>query len=88
MEVALYAGFALNFVGTLQSKSLQKLLQVVLFAALVYIGVAGLVSGAAPKALAADAGAGSFGVAMIFVMLFMISIGLDELANPRVRRAR
>jgi peptide/nickel transport system permease protein len=25
-------------------------------------------------------------VAMIFVMLFMISIGLDELANPRVRR--
>lgn len=27
-------------------------------------------------------------VAMIFIMLFMISIGLDELANPRVRRAR
>lgn len=27
-------------------------------------------------------------VALIFVMLFMISIGLDELANPRVRRAR
>ena len=65
---AVVALTALNFVGTLQSKSLQKLLQVVLFAALVYIGVAGLVSGAAPKALAADAGAGSFGVAMIFVM--------------------
>jgi peptide/nickel transport system permease protein len=27
-------------------------------------------------------------VAMIFVMLFMISIGLDEVANPRVRRAQ
>lgn len=27
-------------------------------------------------------------VALIFVMLFMISIGLDELANPRVRKAR
>lgn len=26
-------------------------------------------------------------VALIFVMLFMISIGLDEVANPRVRRA-
>jgi peptide/nickel transport system permease protein len=27
-------------------------------------------------------------VALIFVMLFMISIGLDELANPRVRKSR
>ncbi len=27
-------------------------------------------------------------IALIFVMLFMISIGLDELANPRVRKAR
>lgn len=27
-------------------------------------------------------------VALIFIMLFMISIGLDELANPRVRKAR
>lgn len=27
-------------------------------------------------------------VALIFVMLFMISIGLDEVANPRVRRAQ
>lgn len=27
-------------------------------------------------------------VALIFIMLFLISIGLDELANPRVRRAR
>jgi peptide/nickel transport system permease protein len=26
-------------------------------------------------------------VALMFVMLFMISIGLDEIANPRVRRA-
>ena len=26
-------------------------------------------------------------VALIFVMLFLISIGLDEVANPRVRRA-
>ncbi|MBX3000612.1 MAG: ABC transporter permease [Caldilineaceae bacterium] len=27
-------------------------------------------------------------VALIFIMLFLISVGLDELANPRVRRAR
>lgn len=27
-------------------------------------------------------------IALIFVMLFMISVGLDELANPRVRKAR
>jgi peptide/nickel transport system permease protein len=27
-------------------------------------------------------------VALIFIMLFMISIGLDELANPRVRKVR
>jgi peptide/nickel transport system permease protein len=27
-------------------------------------------------------------IALIFVMLFLISIGLDELANPRVRKAR
>lgn len=26
-------------------------------------------------------------IALVFIMLFMISIGLDELANPRVRRA-
>ena len=39
---AVVALTALNFVGTLQSKSLPKLLQVVLFAALVFIGGAGL----------------------------------------------
>jgi peptide/nickel transport system permease protein len=27
-------------------------------------------------------------VALIFIMLFLISVGLDELANPRVRRSR
>lgn len=27
-------------------------------------------------------------VALVFIMLFLISMGLDELANPRVRRAR
>lgn len=27
-------------------------------------------------------------VALIFIMLFLISVGLDELANPRVRRTR
>lgn len=27
-------------------------------------------------------------VALVFIMLFLISVGLDELANPRVRRAR
>jgi APA family basic amino acid/polyamine antiporter len=70
---ALYAALgvvgltALNLVGTLEARSAQKLLQVLLFAALVFIGFAGLLVGRAPAAPAAAAG-GSFGLAMILVL--------------------
>jgi len=59
---------ALNVVGTVESKTLQKLMQILLFAGLVFIGVAGLIA-AAPAKPAAAAGGGSFGLAMIFVLL-------------------
>jgi len=74
---ALYAAIgvvaltALNVAGTVESKTLQKIMQYLLFAGLLFIGIAGLVSGGAgakPAAAAAATG-GSFGLAMIFVLL-------------------
>ena len=59
---------ALNVVGTLESKTLQKIMQVLLFAGLLFICIAGLVA-AAPAKSVAPAGGGSFGLAMIFVLL-------------------
>jgi APA family basic amino acid/polyamine antiporter len=59
---------ALNVAGTLQSKTLQKILQTLLFVGLIVIGIAGLASGAVPKPAAAGGG-GAFGLAMIFVLL-------------------
>ncbi len=58
----------LNFAGTVESKILQKVMQVLLFAGLLFIGVAGLVAGVPAKQAAAASG-GSFGLAMIFVLL-------------------
>jgi APA family basic amino acid/polyamine antiporter len=60
----------LNFAGTLQSKTLQTIMQYLLFAGLLFIGIAGLLAGAPAKpAAAAAGGGGSFGLAMIFVLL-------------------
>src|SRR5207249_12317237 len=59
---------ALNFAGTLHSKLLQTVMQYLLFAGLAFIGIAGLIAGAPAKAAAPAAG-GSFGLAMIFVLL-------------------
>jgi amino acid transporter len=59
---------AINIVGTLESKTLQKLMQYLLFAGLAFIAVAGLVAGSPGKAAAANPQA-SFGLAMIFVLL-------------------
>jgi len=59
---------ALNVAGTVESKGLQKIMQVLLFAGLAFIVVAGLIAGTPTKAAAASAG-GSFGLAMIFVLL-------------------
>ncbi len=58
----------LNFAGTVESKILQKVMQVLLFAGLLFISVAGLIAGGPAKQAAAASG-GSFGLAMIFVLL-------------------
>ncbi|HLS85287.1 MAG TPA: amino acid permease [Burkholderiales bacterium] len=70
--LAVVALTALNFVGTLEAKRLQVALQYLLFAGLVLLGVAGLVAGAPAEKAAAAPGAGTagtFGLAMIFVLL-------------------
>jgi len=58
----------LNVAGTVEAKVLQKLMQFALFAGLLFIGVAGLLAGSPAKATPAGSG-GSFGLAMIFVLL-------------------
>jgi basic amino acid/polyamine antiporter, APA family len=61
---------ALNYAGTVQSKVLQTAMQYLLFAGLLFIGVAGLMAGAPQRPpAAAGGGGGSFGLAMIFVLL-------------------
>jgi amino acid transporter len=74
-SAALWAGMAvialtlLNFAGTLPTKWLQKAMEILLIAGLVGFSVAALlVSGTAPKP-ASGASGGSFGFAMIFVLL-------------------
>ncbi len=58
----------INVLGTVESKTLQKLMQYLLFAGLAFIALAGLAAGAPDKPAAGAAG-GSFGLAMIFVLL-------------------
>jgi amino acid transporter len=59
---------ALNFAGTLQSKTLQKVMETVLIAGLIVFSLAAIVIGGTPKA-ASGGTSGSFGFAMIFVLL-------------------
>ena len=59
---------ALNFAGTLQSKMLQKLMETVLVTGLVVFSLAAIVIGGSPKPASGGA-SGSFGFAMIFVLL-------------------
>jgi APA family basic amino acid/polyamine antiporter len=60
---------ALNVVGTFSSKTLQKVMEIVLIAALVLLAVAALLAGGSPKpAAAASGGSVSFGLAMVFVL--------------------
>jgi len=59
---------ALNFAGTLQSKTLQKVMETVLIARLIVFSLAAIVIGGTPKP-AAGGTSGSFGFAMIFVLL-------------------
>ena len=60
---------ALNMAGTVESKTLQRVMQVLLFAGLLFIAVAGFVAPQAPQPPAPSAGGGAFGLAMIFVLL-------------------
>ncbi len=60
----------LNLAGTLQSKALQKVMEIILIASLVLFSVVALVVGGAPEPAAAGGGSlGAFGFAMIFVLL-------------------
>jgi amino acid transporter len=58
----------LNVAGTLQSKTVQKAMEIALIAGLVSFSIAALIVGGSPKP-AAPASGGSFGFAMIFVLL-------------------
>ena len=58
---------ALNLAGTLQSKSLQKVMEIVLISALVILAIGALFAGGSPKQATGTAGPG-FGLAMIFVL--------------------
>lgn len=58
----------LNFAGTLQAKWLQKAMEAVLIAGLVLFSIAAIAIGGTPKP-ASGGGGGSFGFAMIFVLL-------------------
>jgi basic amino acid/polyamine antiporter, APA family len=58
----------LNFAGTLQSKTLQKVMEIILIAALVLLALGALVAGGTPKPAPAELAGPGFGLAMIFVL--------------------
>jgi amino acid transporter len=76
-SVAIYAALSvgaltlLNLAGTLQSKTLQKVMEIALIAGLLFLAVAGMVVGGTPvqekSAAAAASGGGDFLFAMMFV---------------------
>jgi amino acid transporter len=88
--IAVVALTALNVAGTLQSKTLQKVMEIALIGALVVLAVGALLAtaGAGRPAAAGAGGGGSFGLAMIFV-LFAFG-GWNEAAylSGEVRDAR
>ena len=79
---------ALNVAGTLESKGLQKIMQYLLFAGLAFLVIAGLVAGGAQAKPAAAAGGGSFGLAMIFVLLTFGGWNEAAYLSGEVRDAR
>jgi amino acid transporter len=66
--LAVIALTALNVAGTLQSKSLQKVMEISLIAALVVLALGALFVGTSKPAAPVTGGSGSFGLAMIFVL--------------------
>ncbi len=78
----------LNLVGTLQTKSLQKVMEIVLIAGLLFLAAVGMLMGGEAKAAAPAKGGGDFLFAMMFV--FFTFGGWNEAAylagevqNPR-----
>ena len=73
-SAAIYAALSvialtlLNLAGTLQSKTLQKVMETALIAGLLFLAVAGVVVGGTPKPPAAGSGGGDFLFAMMFVL--------------------
>ena len=71
---ALYAGIcvlaltALNVASTMHSKTLQKVLELLLIAGLLFLAIGGMLSSGTPKP-ATGGGGSTFGLAMIFVLL-------------------
>src|SRR5262249_3534521 len=59
----------LNLLGTLQSKALQKLMESALITGLVAFSIAAILIGGSPQPAASSSPSGSFGFAMIFVLL-------------------
>jgi amino acid transporter len=67
--VSVVALTALNVAGTFSSKTLQKVMEIVLISALVVLAIGALVAGGSPKpAVPTVAGGASFGLAMVFVL--------------------
>jgi amino acid transporter len=85
--IAVIALTALNLAGTVQSKTLQKVMEIALIGALVVLAIGALFAGGTPKPASGVAGPG-FGLAMIFV-LFAFG-GWNEAAylSGEVRDAR
>ncbi len=59
---------ALNLAGTLQSKTVQKVVQIALITVLVMLALVALFGDGTPRPLPQGAGTGAFGLAMIFVL--------------------
>jgi basic amino acid/polyamine antiporter, APA family len=66
LGVALLTG--LNLIGTLQSKTLQKVMEILLIAALAAVAIGGIALGNAPAPSAAPSSGGAFTLMMIFVL--------------------
>ena len=78
----------LNVAGTRESKGLQKIMQYLLFAGLAVLVIAGLMAEAPAKPAASGGAGGSFGLAMIFVLLTFGGWNEAAYLSGEVRDAR
>ena len=66
--IGLAALTGLNLVGTLQSKTLQKVMEILLIIALAAVAIGGIALGEAPAPASQSSGGGAFTLMMIFVL--------------------